>query len=104
VDRGVADAHVAVAGEPRQVRQEHLVELAPAGRAVDRLQRAALGRVAQEVEEPLAFAQVREPAQRLDDERGVAQPAVAVVPGARRAEGLGDAGRGAAAITAPVSA
>ena len=71
-----------------------LDQLAFAANAVERLERSGLGHVAQEPDEGLAFAQVTEPAQGLDDERGVAQPAVAVVPGPLAPECLGHAGRG----------
>ena len=93
-DRGVADAHPAVVPEAGEVRQELLVQVALAVDPVERLERPALGHVAQEVEELLALVEVPEAAQRLDDERRVAQPAIAVVPGARGAHRLGDARRG----------
>ena len=70
------------------------VEVAFAADAVDRLQRPVLGDVAQEADELLALAQVAQAAQRLDDEGRVAQPAVAVVPGALGAHRFGDAGGG----------
>ena len=70
-----------------------LDQVALAADAVDRLQRPVVGHVAQERARTLAFGQVAQPPQRLDDERGVAQPAEAVVPGALGAERLGNAGR-----------
>ena len=91
---GVADAHRPRAGEPGQVGQPLLDQLALAADAVERLQRPVVGHAEQELDEALAFDQMRQPPQRLDDERGVAQPAVAVVPGPLGAERLGDAGRG----------
>ena len=59
---------------------------------LDQAKKPGLGDVAQERDELLALGQVRQPAQRLDHERGVAQPAVAVVPRPRGADRLGDAG------------
>ena len=47
---------------------------------------------AQKAHERLAFGEVAQPAQRLDDEGGVAEPAEAVIPGAARAERFGNAG------------
>ncbi len=90
----VADAHRADAGEARQMGELLFDEVAFAADAVDRLQRSVVGHVPQERDEPFTLAQVREPAQRFHDERGVAQPAVAVVPRAFRVERFGDAGRG----------
>ena len=80
--------------KPEQMRQQFLDEIPLAANAVQRLQRAGVGDVAQEADERLAFGEVAQAPQRFDDERGVAQPAEAVVPGAHRIERFGDAGRG----------
>ena len=90
---GVADADRAHAVVAAQVRHDLLMQIALAGDAVDRLQRTAVGHLAQEAHERFAFGQVAQAAQRLDDEGGVAQPAEPIVPGAARADRLGNAGR-----------
>src|ERR1700694_695075 len=58
--------------------------------------RAPLGEMAvrQPVEELLRLARESEMEERVERERGIAQPGVAVVPVARTADGLGEAGRG----------
>jgi hypothetical protein len=57
--RRVADAHVAVAAEARQMRQEALFEIAGAVDRVDRLQGAGFCDVAQIGQEAFALLQVR---------------------------------------------
>ena len=78
--------------KPREVRQRLLVQIALAADAVERLQRPGVGDVAQETHERFALGEVAQAPQRFDDERGVAQPAEAVVPGAPGAERFGNAG------------
>ena len=93
--RLVADAHRAHALEARQVGGDALLERLGRHDAVDRPQRAlgVDGDVGDVVDVVFHGLRGAEAIERLDDEEGVAQPAVAVVPVALRAGRLGDRGR-----------
>ncbi len=90
VDGAVADPHRARAGIPRQVVELALDELAPAVDAVHDLH--VLGVARDRPQQPVApqpgLLEVAAAEQRLERERRVAQPAVAVVPVALAAEVL----------------
>ncbi|MFN7918047.1 MAG: hypothetical protein U0Q55_22050 [Vicinamibacterales bacterium] len=88
----VPNANMPVPAVACQVLQAEFLEVAPAIDTVERLQRARLGDVHDEREEPLAFLQVTEAPKRLDHEGGVAQPAIPVVPRSRRAHRFRDTG------------
>ena len=100
--RGVADAHRLAAAESLEMIEMLLDELALAADAVERLQRPRFCDVSQKRDERLAFGEVTDAAERFDDERRIAQPAVAVIPRA-----FGPTASGmlvvAAAMMAPVS-
>ena len=93
---GIADAHRAVAAIALEARCDPFVERIGRHDAVDRAQLTLpdRGRDAED-ERDEVFHRLRraQAVERLDDEIGVAQPAEAVVPGARRAGRLGDRGR-----------
>ena len=86
-------AHAAIAGERGD---RPLLRHRAAADAVHRLQ-PALGRAGDDVDDVAQVALHRarraEAVQGVDDEIGVAQPAVAVIPGPARARRLGDRGR-----------
>ena len=91
VERAVADPYRPRAGVAREVVARRLGEVAAAVDAVHDLQRAVLGRldVGDELHELVGFPVEREQVQRLEGERRVAHPGVAVVPVALAARRLG---------------
>ena len=103
-DNFPADREVA-----ERVAEDLLGKLPAPVDSVHRLQRVAFGvgslaeAVCQPVHECAGLLGEPEPEQRVEGKRGVAHPRVAVVPVARAAEPLGQAG-GRAATMAPVGA
>ena len=103
VERAVADPHRPRARVAREVVARRLGQVAPAVDAVHDLQRAVLGRldVGDELHELVGLPVEVEPVQRLQRERRVAHPRVAVVPVALAARRLGQRCVSAATV-APV--
>ncbi len=90
--RRVADPHRAVSPIALEIRRLDLVHGVGRHDAVDRLQHVVGvgGNAEHEGDEVLHGLRRADAVERLDDEIGVAQPAIAIVPGAVRARGLGD--------------
>ena len=95
VEGAVADAHRPRAGVAGEVVPRRLGQVAPAVDPVHDLQRAVLGRldVGDELHELVGLPVEVEQVQRLQRERRVAHPGVAVVPVALAARRLGQRGR-----------
>ena len=95
VERAVADAHGPRAGVARQVVARRLGQIAPAVDAVHDLEPAVGHRleVGHELHELVGLPVEVEPVERLQRERRVAQPGVAVVPVALAPGRLGQRGR-----------
>ena len=94
IDRGIADAHRAVAAIAFEVGRGALLDAGRLHDAVDRTQLMVRLRCDRQRErnELLHGARRADAVERLDDEIGVAQPAIAVIPGAARRRRLGDRG------------
>ena len=94
---GIADPDRARAAIPLEVLENHLGELVPPVDAVHDLQRLALGQLSaaglEPVHERRRLLLEADAKQRVEGERGVANPGVAVVPVAPAADGLGQRGR-----------
>ena len=95
VERAVSDSHGPGARVAGQVVARRLVQIAPAVDAVHDLQRAVLGRleVGDELHELVGLPVEVQPVERLEGERRVADPGVAVVPVPLAARRLGERGR-----------
>ena len=94
--RGVADAHGAVPVEARPLVEYVFIEIGRAVQAIEGREhqvRVAAGEVQQKPDEVLAFLEVTENPEGLERVVGVAQPAIAVIPGAPAPRGFGDRGR-----------
>jgi hypothetical protein len=90
----IADADRPRALVAAQLWHDLFVKIALAGDSVQRLKRTGVGHIAKKPHERLTLRQMTQAPQCFDHERGVAQPAEPVVPGPRRVERLGKAGRG----------
>ena len=82
IERPVADPDGACSGVPAEMGQRRLGQVAPSVDPVHDLQRAVLVHleIGDELHELVGFAVEVQPVQRLQRERGIAQPAVPVVP------------------------
>ena len=92
IDRGIADAHRAVAAIAFEIGRGAFVDAGRRHDAVDRTQLMVRLRCDRQRErnELLHGARGADAVERLDDEISVAQPAIAVIPGAARRRRLGD--------------
>ena len=92
IDRGIADAHRAVAAIAFEVGRGAFLDAGRRHDAVDRAQLVIELRCDRERERNELFHGARgaDAVERLDDEISVAQPAIAVIPGAARRRRLRD--------------